>query len=148
MESEPLSIKIGILYDLQTNYLEPRLRKLGIGWGTFQLLAAVQAAGKGASQAEIARRLGITPATLSEAVFANVKKGYLEQNVDESDRRVRTLALTPQAKSILRKVTGEFEACEKALVEGLSDKALVAANEAIDNAIKNLQQNLDFSESK
>jgi len=104
MEQESLGAQIGLAYDLQTGYLAPRFRAMGLSWSTFQLLAAVQSVPGGVSQVEVARRLGVTPATLSETVFAHVQRGLLDQVPSSTDRRA------------------EIEQCEAVMRNGLSDK--------------------------
>ncbi|MBX3096388.1 MAG: winged helix-turn-helix transcriptional regulator [Fimbriimonadaceae bacterium] len=124
MEQESLGAQIGVLYDLQTGYLEPRFREIGLSWGTFQLLAAIQSAPHGISQIEVARRLGVTPATLSETVFAHVQKGLVEQVPSNSDRRVKLLRLTANAKKLLKKASTDIDRCESSMKAGLSEKEL------------------------
>ena len=122
MEQESLGAQIGLAYDLQTGYLAPRFRAMGLSWSTFQLLAAVQSVPGGVSQVEVARRLGVTPATLSETVFAHVQRGLLDQVPSSTDRRGRLLKLTASAKKLLKRAAAEIEQCEAVMRNGLSDK--------------------------
>jgi MarR family transcriptional regulator, transcriptional regulator for hemolysin len=120
MGDEWIGPRIAALYERQSAWLEPRLAALGVPWGTFQLLTAVAAAAGRASQAEVARRLGITPATLSETVFSHVQRGLLEQVSSESDRRVKTLRPTDRGRALLRKIHALLEEAEAATMEGLT----------------------------
>ncbi len=142
MPSEQIGTRIGMAYELQMAWLEPRLEEIGVGWSTFQLLTTVAAAGPGVSQAELARRLGVTPATFSESVFAHVKKGLLDQTLSASDRRVKTLRLTEPAKALVRKIKAAVSKAEAELVAGLSDDEVAAAAQALDRVIENLQRSL------
>ena len=72
-----IGAKVAAIYELQSAWLEPRLRAIEVSWTTFQLFSAIQAAGGKSSQVAVARRLGVTPATLSETVFAHVQNGLM-----------------------------------------------------------------------
>ena len=54
-----IGTRIAAIYELQAEWMEPKLTELGISWATFQLLTTVANAGDGASQIEVARRLGL-----------------------------------------------------------------------------------------
>ncbi len=139
MASLDLTPRIAALYDLQAALMEPKLKKLGIGWSTFQLLSAVRGAGDEASQADVARRLGVTPATLSEAVTAHTKRGLLEQVPSGRDRRVKLLALTGRAKKILNAVLEEASVVEEKMVADLSKKDIAALLKLLDQCIDSVE---------
>ena len=119
MPTEQIGARVAAIYELQSAWLEPRLRAIGVNWTTFQLLTTVSSAGKKASQVEVARRLGVTAATLSETVFAHVQKGLLEQVPSHRDRRVKVLQLTDKAKNMMRQIKRLVAESETALAGGL-----------------------------
>ena len=119
MPSEQIGARVAAIYELQSAWLEPRLRAIGVNWTTFQLLTTVSSAGKKASQVEVARRLGVTAATLSETVFAHVQKDLLEQVPSHRDRRVKVLQLTERAKAMMRQIKRLVAESESALAQGL-----------------------------
>ncbi len=134
--------RIAALYELQSAYLEPKLRKQGMSFSTFQLLACVSSAGGDATQNDIARRLGISAATLSETVQVHVRKGLLEQTVSETDRRVKVLRLTKSANNSMkdiRKVLGKLEDIMVADIAGASLRGGLAV---LDAAITNVEESL------
>lgn len=139
MDQESLGAQIGLAYDLQTAYLAPRFRSMGLSWSTFQLLAAVQGALGGVSQVEVARRLGVTPATLSETVFAHVQRGLLDQVPSSTDRRVRLLKLTPAAKRLLKRAAAEIDQCESVMREGFSEEELAQLLGLLSRVATNLE---------
>lgn len=139
MEQESLGARIGVLYDLQTGYLEPRFRAMGLSWGTFQLLAAIQGAPNGISQIDVARRLGVTAATLSETVFAHVQKGFIEQIPSSTDRRVKLLKLTAISKRLLKRAAADIERCDAAMKSGLTDRELTTLNSLLQRVASNLE---------
>lgn len=134
--------RIAALYELQTAFLAPKLRKLGISHSTFQLLAAVSSAGSGASQSEIAARLGISPATLSETVQVHIKKGLLEQVTSDTDRRVRVLRLTKAANNKLKDVRKILETLEEIYLEDVSGSGFRTTIGVLDQAIENVENRL------
>jgi len=128
---------VAAVYELQSAWLEPRLRAIGVNWTTFQLLTTVSSAGKRASQVEVARRLGVTAATLSETVFTHVQKDLLEQVASSQDRRVKILQLTDKAKGLMRqikKLIGESEALmSKGLLNGDSEQLAALLDRVMEN---------------
>lgn len=135
-----LTPRMAALHDLQTAILEPQLKKLGMSWATFQLLVAVQSAGEAASQAEVARRLGVAPATLSESVSSHVKKGLLAQVPSVVDRRVKVLELTGKANKAIAAAMQHVNQLESIMRDGLSDSAASTCAKALDRCITNLER--------
>lgn len=122
MSESQIGPLIATIYELQSAWLEPRLKQSGMRWTTFQLLAAVMGAGEEASQAEIARRLAVAPATLSESVQAHVQAGYLIQGSSPGDRRKKVLHLTPAAKKKMQEVGRHVREYEGMIAAALTAK--------------------------
>ncbi len=141
MAQELLGPRIAALYELQSAHLDPRLKELGVSWASFQLLTAVYAA-TGESQNQIALRLGIKPATMSEAVFNHAKKGLMEQVVSTSDRRVKSLKLTPKGRKLVESIREGLGDSERVMTSGLSASEHRSAIEVIDKMLKSLEENL------
>jgi len=141
MNPEEISARVANLYDLQSMWMEPKLAELGISWATFQLLMAV-AAGKGASQAAIAERLGISPATLSESVVLHVKRGLLTQTASAADRRVKSLALTKEADRLVAKIRGLIKECSEVMTAGIPTTKLESCAKVLDDMATRLERSL------
>jgi len=122
MPPEMIGPRVAAVYEVQSAWLEPRLRKIGVSWGTFQLLSAVSGSGQNASQIEVAKRLGVTAATLSESVYSHVQRGLLEQVASRKDRRVKVLRLTDSAKTLMRQIRKYVNESETVLSQGLTEK--------------------------
>lgn len=133
---------VATLYELQSVYLEPKLKAVGIRWTTFQLLAAVLGAGDEASQAEIARRLGVAPATLSEAVHNHVRLGLLTQEAADGDRRKKILKLTALGKRKMSGVAVHVQELERLLTGTLSSEVLRQTEAALEKMVTNLENSL------
>lgn len=72
-----------------------------------QMLAALLAAGRrGKALGELARTLGVTPPTATDAAAALERKGFVRRLADASDRRVRRLALTRKGAAAARSASG------------------------------------------
>ena len=138
MARESLGPRIASIYELQSMWLEPRLKGIGVSWGTFQLLTAIEGTGERASQAEVARRLGVTPATLSETVHTHLKLGLLTQKNDVADRRVKILVLTDAGKEKMRGIRRLIAELENAMTRGLSDRSLQTVAATLDQVGENL----------
>lgn len=132
-----LAQDVSILADMLAASVEPVLRPHGLSIRSFDLLAAIQAAGGRESQALIAERLEIRPSSLTENVQALIKRGLLEQR-EGTDRRVKVLALTAGGKKVLGDCLRAFEAAEARAMSGIPDKQAESAQKVIAKAIKNL----------
>lgn len=107
---------------------------------TFQLLAAVSAAEGRATQAQIARNLGISAAALSEAVQVQVEKGYLFQASTKRDRRARLLQLTAPGQQKMDQVKQVVSKLEAQIEAGIAQADLESTARTMDNMIANLER--------
>ncbi len=143
MSAEHLGAKVATLHELQSAWMEPRLAKVGIRWTTFQLLATVAAAGAEASQAEVARRLGVAPATLSESVQKHVQEGLIQQIPSTHDRRLKVLQLTPQGNRSITKIRTLAQQCDHLRLQGLKEKEAKTCAKVLDQMIDSLEKALE-----
>lgn len=135
--------RIAAIYELHAEWMEPRLRALGISWSSFQLLTTVANAGDKASQIEVATRLGVTAATLSESVQNHVDRGLLNQVPSSTDRRVRILTLTDRSQEIIRQIRDLVYESDEAMTRGILPAELTAATRVLDRIMSNLESALD-----
>ena len=143
MSRELIGARVATLYELQSAWLEPRLREIGVRWTSFQFLATIVGAGDAASQAEVARRLGLSPATLSETVQNHMSLGWIEQTKSEQDKRLKVIRLTPDGKKLMTKIRALVLECETLVSNSISiaesqkcAKALDKMIDALDNALQ------------
>ena len=135
---ESLTGQAGVLVELLTSAMEPKLEESGITLGTFELLSAVYASGGRATQVEIARRLGITPPSLSEAVKAATQKGLAEQHSDADDARRKILKLTPKGKKTMQSIVKAVAQTETRMVDGIDAEQLASAIDLLRRVNRNL----------
>jgi len=131
---------IATIYELQSAWLEPRLKSAGIRWTTFQLLATILGAGDDASQAEVARRLAVSPATLSESVQIHVEKGLITQEAAPKDRRKKVLRLTAAGKKKMSSVGKHVQELETQLTQGISPKDLQLIETSLGKIAENIEK--------
>ena len=65
-----------------------------------KILGLLAARAHGLSSTQVARELGVSPATLCDSVKALRRKGYVTRQRDSEDARRKTLQLTPEGASI------------------------------------------------
>ena len=143
MAQQLIGVRIAAIYDLQAEWLEPRLADLGVSWATFQLLTTVAGAGDEPSQIEVATQLGVTAATLSESVQAHVGRGLLKQSRSTSDKRVKVLSLTAKSHRTMLKIRDLVTRSEEAMVRGLLPQELSATATVLDRVRRNLEPETD-----
>jgi len=68
---------------------------------------------------ELARRLGVTPATCTAAVDQLVERGYVVRRPSERDRRQIVLVVTPKGHRTLEAVWRRFDASLREVLEGI-----------------------------
>jgi DNA-binding MarR family transcriptional regulator len=138
-----IGTRIAAVYELQAEWMEPKLRELGISWSTFQLLTAVANAGDRASQIEVARRLGVTAATLSESVQAHLDKGLLSRTTLPRDKRVKLLRLTPESKAIVERIKELVVQADETMTRGVLPDEMTLVARVLDRAMENMESALD-----
>jgi DNA-binding MarR family transcriptional regulator len=138
-----IGTRIAAVYELQAEWMEPKLRELGISWSTFQLLTAVANAGDRASQIEVARRLGVTAATLSESVQAHLDKGLLSRTTLPRDKRVKLLRLTPESKAIVERIKELVVQADETMTRGVLPDEMTLVARVLDRAMENMESALE-----
>jgi MarR family transcriptional regulator for hemolysin len=116
---------------------------MGVSWSSFQLLTTVANAGDKASQIEVATRLGVTAATLSESVQNHVDRGLLVQVPSPTDKRVRILQLTAQSEEMIRQIKALVLESDEAMTRGILPAELTTMAKVIDRIIMNLESELE-----
>lgn len=147
MPDSQLLLRVAALAELQAAFIEPKLAEFGLNMTSFRLLAAVSAGGQMVSQAELASRLGIAPATLSESVQSHVKRGLLEQVPSPQDRRVKHLRLSSQAQKKMAGVKGILSQLDRQVVSRFSAHEIRSVLHILDLCIEQLESLSEAQES-
>ena len=92
----------------------------------------------GISSPELAKNMGLSPSRISRVIEKLVVDGYLDRNIDKSDRRAITLCLTEDGKKIRAKIDKNRQDCESRLMKALPDSEVERFREIIGKMIKEL----------
>ena len=92
----------------------------------------------GISSPELAKNMGLSPSRISRVIEKLVVDGYLDRNIDKSDRRAITLCLTEDGKKISAKIDKNRQDCESRLMKALPDSEVERFREIIGKMIKEL----------
>ncbi len=92
----------------------------------------------GISSPELARNMGLSPSRISRVIEKLVVDGYLDRNVDKSDRRAITLCLTEEGRKIRAEIERSRSECESRLVRALPESDLDKFREIIGKMIKEM----------
>jgi MarR family transcriptional regulator, transcriptional regulator for hemolysin len=99
---------------------ERRARKMGLAITRQQAAVMLNIAGnEGVSQAEVATWLGIEPIALVRMLDKLHDEGLVERRAHPTDRRVRTLWLTPAAPPVVEQTLAINEAIRREAFSGL-----------------------------
>ena len=123
---------LSILDRLMRMYYDRGLAEFEIGWGQ-QFYVEYLYDHPGASQQEMVECIRVDKATLTKSIQKLVKIGYVHENYDKRDRRVKKLYLTSKAIPAAEKIKRIHSAFYEAITSGLSE-------EQIDFTEKNLRQ--------
>jgi MarR family transcriptional regulator for hemolysin len=99
---------------------ERRARQMGLPITRQQAAVVLNVAGnEGVSQAEVAAWLGIEPIALVRMLDKLHEEGLVERRAHPTDRRVRTLWLTPAARPMIERILAINEAIRREAFGGL-----------------------------
>lgn len=117
--ADSLCAQAGLLTELVGEAIAPDLRSAGLSLSQFEMLSAIRSAGGQATQAEVARRLGITPPSLCEALKPLVAAGLVEQRPSRRDKRANAVTLSLKGHAAVRKVVAAVQRTEAELGDSL-----------------------------
>jgi MarR family transcriptional regulator for hemolysin len=99
---------------------ERRARQMGLAITRQQAAVILNIAGnEGVSQAEVASWLGIEPIALVRMLDKLHEEGLVDRRAHPTDRRVRTLWLTPAARPVIERILAINEAIRREAFSGL-----------------------------
>jgi len=103
---------------------ERRARQMGLPITRQQAAVVLNIAGnEGVSQSEVATWLGIEPIALVRMLDKLHEEGLVERRAHPTDRRVRTLWLTPAARPVVTQIIGINEAIREEAFAGMAAPA-------------------------
>jgi DNA-binding MarR family transcriptional regulator len=105
--------------------LEAALQDLALTPGQYTTLSVVNVGP--ISSADLARRVGITPQSMSEVIALLERKGHVTRTVRDDNRRIADVGLTVSGESLLRQAEERVDIFERDLLKSLSphEKAIL-----------------------
>jgi DNA-binding MarR family transcriptional regulator len=98
--------------------LEAALQALALTPGQYTTLSIVHVGP--ISSADLARRVGITPQSMSEVIAMLERKGLIVRTARDDNRRIADVGLTAAGESLLRQAEERVDVVERSLLDGLS----------------------------
>lgn len=133
---ELLSVRLWGLLAAFEQRLSQELEPLGLTRAGFRLVGELMRSPEGLGQAELARRLGVRPPTVSTAVSRLEDAGVVERHPDPRDARAYLIRLAADAP--LREGAAVLERIEADLVAGLDPDARQQLLESLDHLSRSL----------
>jgi DNA-binding MarR family transcriptional regulator len=118
---------------------ERRARQMGLPITRQQAAVVLNIAGnEGVSQAELAAWLGIEPIALVRMLDKLHEEGLVERRAHPTDRRVRTLWLTPSARPVVAQILAVNKAIREEAFAGMAADARDTVIDILDGIKGNL----------
>ncbi|MGA7862791.1 MAG: MarR family winged helix-turn-helix transcriptional regulator [Stellaceae bacterium] len=148
-KSEPLAMPSGVgrafgflVHDVSRlikRRFERRARHMGLPITSQQAAVVLNIAGnEGVSQAEVAAWLGIEPIALVRMLDKLHEEGLVERRSHPTDRRVRTLWLTPAARRVVTQILSINKAIREEAFAGMAAHARDTVIDILDGIKGNL----------
>lgn len=99
--------------------------------------------GDGKTVGQIAKHLGVAPATVSVSVKRMEKAGFITRKPDENDARTTKIYLTQKSNDMLGRIKEKMDEQEKVLSEGLTESEVNHLSDLLDKIIKNFVEKED-----
>ncbi len=102
---------------------------------------------EGLTQAELARRLHRTPATITNMLQRLQKTGFVERRADPQDQRISRVYLTKAGREIQARVEQVWQENEARTLDGFSDREIATLRDYLERIRENLLQERQDTES-
>jgi MarR family transcriptional regulator for hemolysin len=99
--------------------LDRRLKPLGLSRSKWMLMVTLYKGGEGASQRELAERLGIEGPSLVRLLDRMERDGLVERRAVDGDRRMKAVHLSPRGQSQLETIRNIAAQLRQDLMAGL-----------------------------
>ena len=100
------------------------LRQVGQSQARWDALFWISVSGEGATQRELAERIGVEGPTLVTMLHKLEQEGLVERQNAEGDRRAKTIRLSPAAEEVLSLIAGLSGPFRDGLLDEISDQDL------------------------
>lgn len=97
----------------------------------------------GQTVGQIAKRLGVAPATASVSIKRMEKSGFIKRKADEKDARTVKIFLTEKGRAIMENIHNKMNEQEKRITDGLDEEEVNQLSDILDKVIKNIIEQED-----
>ncbi len=122
--------------------IEKQVGEMGLHRSQHRLLMKLSRSEEMPSQAELARRLEISPPAVATALKRLEKEGYIVRQDDQNDCRNQKVRLTEKGREILLCTCKRFEGVDREMLCGISEAEL----EMFCDIAARMQHNLEARE--
>lgn len=116
--------------------LEACLQDLRVTPGQYTTLSLL-ASQRDQSSADLARKAGVTPQSMSETIAGLERKGLIARAENPEHRRILTLSLTDEGRALLKRCDVLVDDLEARLLDGLSEDQVEILREALNRMARN-----------
>lgn len=97
----------------------------------------------GLSQRELAKKMRLTPPTITSGIQKMEKQGLIERWSDEQDQRIMRLYLTEKAESCIEQVWDVVRRMEEMLIQGFTMEEKILLKRFLLQMLDNLKQEME-----
>lgn len=115
------------------------LRPSGVARSQWYILYFISRSAK-LTQKELQAILGVESATLTVAINALVRKGWVVRCQSSQDHRVKELQFTPEGKKLWEGLPDPILAIQAQMLKGIRSEEAELARSILEKAIHNLEQ--------
>lgn len=126
LEEAPIGYLMGEISRLNHSRMHTLLAEIGLFRGQPPILH-ILGEDDGVTQKEIAEKLNLAPATITDTLQRMERAGLLERRTDKEDQRVSRVFITEKGRSTRQEVGNAFKMLEDDLIKGftLEEKVLL-----------------------
>jgi DNA-binding MarR family transcriptional regulator len=126
------------LYLLMGQYFNEVLMPYGVAQSQWYILLYIHYYTE-VTQKDLQKILQVKSATLTVAINALCRKGWVTRAHSETDRRVKVLKLTPQGVELWKNLPDPIAAIRAQMLKGISTQEEQVARQILDRAIQNFE---------
>src|SRR5579859_4437626 len=130
-DTDHLGHSVKRLYLLMGQHFNEVLRPYGVARTQWYLLFHISGS-KGVTQRELQDIMQVESATLTAALTALERKGWVTRTESRADRRVKEVALTPAGRALWRRLPDPIAVVRKRMLAGIGPAEVKAARVVLD----------------
>ena len=115
---EGITVRLQVLAKYLDRHRDAVLAEFGLQWWEFKTLHVLRRGGTPyrATPGELAKRLGMSAAALTNRLDTLERRGFVERSHDRDDRRKVVATLTPAGRKVWEQGIGEIQRVEQELI--------------------------------